>query len=139
MTFANADEAIRAISNVGATQDEIIAFVRQLSVEASGSTTVLYSGQVSGANAWEIVESMGNDVRHVGKTMAAEVLDSDAFKAKVAQAFGYQNLQNLLDAPADAPAKLWLSKGGTGPWAVVSEMFVDATTGPVQPKGVRVI
>jgi hypothetical protein len=43
MTFSNFQEAIDALSNVGANQADIIAFVKQLSVETSGSTTVLYS------------------------------------------------------------------------------------------------
>lgn len=53
MTYASYDDAIHALSNVGATQAEIIAFIRQLSVEASGSTTVLYSGDISGTPAWK--------------------------------------------------------------------------------------
>ena len=132
MTFATAQEAISALANVGSTQAEIIAFVEQLSVDASGSTTVLYSGDISGTAAWRIVEDMGGDVRHIGKTMMAEVLNSNEFTAKVAQTFGYQSIQDFLDAPNDSPAKRWLNKGGTGPWAVASEKFVEATTGNVR-------
>jgi hypothetical protein len=92
MSFANADAAIAALSNVNATQADIIAFVRQLSVDAPGSTTVLYSGDISGTPAWKIVEeSMGNEVRHIGKTMAKQVLDSEDFLKKVATAFGETN------------------------------------------------
>jgi len=134
MSFANLNEAIQSISSVGSTQAEIVAFVRQLSVEAPGSTTVLYAGRVENNQAWQIVESMGSDVRHIGKTMAAQVLNSDEFKAKVAQAFGLPADVDAFDALADDhPAKVWLNKGGTGgPWATASEMFVDATNGPVR-------
>ena len=133
MTFANTNAAIQELANVGANQSDIIRFVQQLSVEASGTTTVLYSGDIAaGTPAWKIVESMGNDVRHVGKTMAAEVLNSAEFKAKVAQAFDYATLQDFIDAPDSDLAKLWMNKGGSGPWATASEMFVDATNGPVK-------
>lgn len=135
MTFATANDAIAALSSVNATQADIIAFVRQLSVDAPGSTTVLYSGDINGTPAWQIVKDMGNDVRRIDKTMAAEVLNSDDFKAKVAQAFGLTPTQfelELNDKNSTHAAKLWLNKGGAGPWAVASEMFVEATTGDVR-------
>jgi hypothetical protein len=44
MPFASAQDAINAIAGIGATQDEIIAFVRQLPVDAPGSVTMLCSG-----------------------------------------------------------------------------------------------
>ena len=47
MSYANANAAIQALSNIGATQADIIAFVRQLSEDAPGSTTVLYSGDIN--------------------------------------------------------------------------------------------
>ena len=87
MTYTTANEAIAALSSVKATQADIIAFVKQLSVEASGSTTVLYSGTINGTPAWQIVNNLPADVRHIGKTMVGEVFDSDAFKIKVAEAF----------------------------------------------------
>ena len=65
MTYSTYQDAIDALTNVGATQTEIINFVRQLSVEAQGSTTVLYSGDLSGTPAWEVVSQMGDDVRHI--------------------------------------------------------------------------
>jgi hypothetical protein len=135
MSFANVQEAVAALSGVNATQADLITFVRQLSVDVPGSTTVLYSGDINGTPAWQIVDELPTDVRHIGKTMAAEVLNSDAFKAKVAQAFGLTPLQfqnELLDKNSAHPAKLWLNKGGTGPWATASEMFVEATTGEVR-------
>jgi hypothetical protein len=51
MTFANAQEAITALSGVNATQADIIAFVRLLSVDVPGSTTALYSGDINGTPA----------------------------------------------------------------------------------------
>ena len=103
-------------------------------MEAAGSTTVLYSGDINETPAWRIVKEMGEDVRRIDKTMAAEVLSSDDFKAKVAQAFGLGADAGALDLPNEnaIAAKLWLNKGGTGPWAVASEMFVEATTGKVK-------
>ncbi|MDD3610198.1 MAG: hypothetical protein PHI49_10660, partial [Halothiobacillaceae bacterium] len=135
MSYANAQEAISALSGTNATQADIIAFVRQLSVEASGTTTVLYSGDINGTPSWQIVDELPADVRHIGKTMAKTVLDSDEFKAKVAQAFGLTPLEfqnELLDRNSTHPAKVWLNKGGTGPWATASEMFVEATRGEVR-------
>lgn len=136
MSYANVNDAIQAISSIDATQADIISFVRQLSVEVSGSTTVLYAGSIENTPAWQIVESMGGDVRHIGRTMVAEVLNSDEFKAKVAQSFGLTaaRFEAELGNPESAhPAKIWLNKGGSGgPWATASEMFVEATTGPVR-------
>jgi hypothetical protein len=42
MSFTSFNEAIAALSSVEATQEGIIAFVRQLSVAAEGETTVLH-------------------------------------------------------------------------------------------------
>jgi hypothetical protein len=76
MSFTSTQEAIAALSGINATQDDIIAFVRQLSVDAPGSTTVLYSGDINGTPAWEIVKVMGDDIRRIDNTMAADVLNS---------------------------------------------------------------
>jgi hypothetical protein len=67
MTFASSQEAYVALSSVKATQADLIAFVRQLSVDAPGSLTVLYSGFIggtveipgSGTPAWQILKDMG--------------------------------------------------------------------------------
>jgi polygalacturonase len=72
MSYTNLTQALEALSSLAATQDGITAFVRQLSVEASGSTTVLYTGLVGDTPAWKFVGDMGDDVRHIGKTLAAE-------------------------------------------------------------------
>lgn len=96
MSFANEQAAIDALAAVSVdpadlagSQSRLLDFVKQLSVDAPGSKTVLYSGYIDGVHASEIInQMMGNpDVRLIDKTMAAEVLSSDAFKAKVAQAF----------------------------------------------------
>ncbi len=41
MTYQTVDEARAALSSVGSTKADIIAFVKQLSVQVSGTTTVL--------------------------------------------------------------------------------------------------
>jgi RTX calcium-binding nonapeptide repeat (4 copies) len=133
MSYTTLSQALGALSSVAATQDGITGYVRQLSVQASGSTTVLYAGSIQGTPAWQIVQSMGDDVRHIGKTLASEVLNSDAFKAKIAQAYGLAPDADVFNKlPSDHPAKTWLNKGGSGPWGTISEMFVDATRGPVK-------
>lgn len=135
MSYVNYEEAISALSNVNSTQGDIIAYVQQLSVDAPGSVTVLYSGDISGIPAWKIVATMGSDVRRIDKTLAATVINSSEFKLKVAQAFGLtlQEFQSELDnINSTHPAKTWFSKGGSGPWAIASEMFVNATTGKVK-------
>ena len=50
--YATIEEAVRAaiqeLSTVNATKEGIIDFVQGLSVEASGSITVIYSGDIDG-------------------------------------------------------------------------------------------
>ena len=140
MTYATFEAAINALDSVPATQEGIMNFVRQLSVQADGAVTYLYAGEVNGTEAWRIVNAIDDvdtsQIRHIGKTIASEVLDSYDFKAKVAQAFGLgiDQFQGILADKTNTtdPAKLWLNKGGSGPWATISEMFVEATTGKVR-------
>ncbi|NUP87083.1 MAG: hypothetical protein HUU30_15205, partial [Burkholderiaceae bacterium] len=135
MTYTSVSEALTALSGVAASEADIIAFVRQLPVSASGTTTLLYSGVIDGTPAWKIVEDMSDDIRRIDKTVAYTVLNSEEFITKVAQAYGltYEAFQAELDNRGSThPAKLWMNKGGSGPWAVASEMFVEATTGAVK-------
>ncbi len=70
MTFSTFQDAIAERSKVNATQADLIAYVRQLSVDAEGSKTVLYSGYINGVEAYKIVNDLPTDVRHIGKTMS---------------------------------------------------------------------
>lgn len=135
MTYNTMDQVSGALSALTSTGDQLKAdllnLISQVSVHAEGSVTVLYSGKVEGTNAWEIVNQMiaeGRDVRAIQKTLAAQVLNHDDFRAKVAVAFGLD--VEMLDS--DASVKAWFEDGKTGAWAEISKRFVEATTGEVR-------
>jgi hypothetical protein len=92
MTYANFDAAINALNTIPTTQEGIMNFVRQLSVQADGAVTYLYAGKVNDTDAWRVINAIDSadtsQIRHIGKTIASDVLNSDQFLEKVAKAFG---------------------------------------------------
>ena len=137
MTYTTDVEAYEALAKVKATKADILAFVRQLSVDVglpSGTETVLYTGKIGDTDAYKFVNDMPDTVRKLDdRALATRVLKSDEFIKKVAQAFGeIPNAQVFKDLPDTNPAKLWMKEGGKTPWGVASEMFVNETTGPIR-------
>jgi hypothetical protein len=62
--------------------EALLELARQVSIEASGSVTVLYSGTVGDAHSTDVVKSLianGTDVRVIDKTEASLFLNSDEF------------------------------------------------------------
>jgi hypothetical protein len=92
MTYTTDAEAYGALAKVKATQAELIAFVRQLSVDVGlprGTESVLYTGKIGDTNAYQFVNDMPDMVRKLdNRALAVRVLNSNAFIQKVAQAFG---------------------------------------------------
>ncbi|MEO0444292.1 MAG: hypothetical protein AAFZ92_11245, partial [Pseudomonadota bacterium] len=109
--------------------------VRQVSIEANGATTVLYSGKLAdGTSTANVVESMindGQDVRVIDNTAAANFLESDEFLSKVGESYGI-SLEQMQNPGFSHAAKDWLYHPQNGPWADASRRFIEATTGPVR-------
>ena len=137
MTFTTDIEAYEALSKVKATQADILAFVRQLSVDVglpNNAETVLYTGKIGNTDAYNFVNNMPVTVRKLDdRALATRILKSNAFKAKVAEAFGVTpSAIEFNKLPETHSAKRWMKEGGKTPWGVVSEMFVNETTGPIR-------
>jgi hypothetical protein len=145
-TLKQAEDALDKLTSTGeALKADILQIVKQVSIEAQGvnadATTLLYSGNIERniggtVKSSDIIEGMAGDasIRTVDKTIAAELLNSNIFKEKVAKAFG-MSLTEFNALPDTNFAKLWLFKDANGSWAAVSEMFIDATTGKVRHRG----
>ena len=95
MTYTTDVEAYEALAKVKATKADILAFVRQLSVDVglpSGTETVLYTGKIGDTDAYKFVNDMPDTVRKLDdRALATRVLKSDEFIKK----------------PADFPPTLW--------------------------------
>ncbi|ESK50169.1 hypothetical protein P255_02667 [Acinetobacter brisouii CIP 110357] len=111
-----------------ALKQELTRIVNETSVYAEGNTTYLYAG-----SGTPVAGSMKADVnaRVIDKTAASELLLSDKFQAKLAEAFGVldDELDNL---PRDHELNQFLYDGETGLWAQTSKRFVEETTGEVR-------
>ena len=135
MNYTNLDDALAALRQLTSTGDalkaDLVELVKNVSVETyrpgvvvnADATTVLYSGQVKDTagnlvDAWEVVDNNNTDlnVRTISKTVAADFLNNDEFKTKVANAFGIPSAQDLDALPKDHPAKRWLGRDPGGPW-----------------------
>jgi len=142
-----AQQANQALANV-TTVDQLRSIINQLAIEASGKTTVLYSGTTAnGVDNSSLIQGMlrnGDDIRVIDNTEAAKFLQLD------------KDLPNHNEVLADKLAKLGLSgdpirdrnspankflfgdvdANGTripnGAWDNISGRFVDATVGEVR-------
>jgi hypothetical protein len=135
-TLSDALDALDAVASSGdALKADLLNLVRQVSVHAEGAVTVLYSGNASGWNAGRIVQEMldtGEDIRVVNKTLASEFLRSDAFRARVADAFGIDFEDLRKNTPAASEANRWLGHPTDGPWADASRRFAAASSGDIR-------
>jgi hypothetical protein len=133
MAYNTLDQALNALDAINSTGDvlkaDLLSLVRQASAHADGAVTILYSGKASGWSGAEIVDEMldsGKDIRVLSKTVASELMRSDAFRGKVADAFGIE-LQDLIDRTPSAKAALdWLDHPTDGPWADASRRNAQA-------------
>lgn len=132
-----ANQAIqRLLDNPAAfsTEESLLGLVNQLSVEATGKVTVLYSGSLGqdafgkSVSAGAVVENLverGADIRVIDKTEAAKFIKSRDFEQAVERVTG-----SSIETPNSAANDfLYNAKGGA--WAKASENFIKATSGEV--------
>ncbi|MEQ1559943.1 MAG: hypothetical protein ABL933_13525 [Methyloglobulus sp.] len=116
MTYNTLNDALQKLNSLTSTGDalktELVSLVKQVSVVTEGvsinATTLLYSGKINGVASFEIVKTMLNDpnIRVVDKTIAAQLLSSNDFLAKVAAAYGYDADASVFrNLPDSDPAK----------------------------------
>ena len=134
-------------------QHRLASFIRQLSIDAKGDTTVLYAGRIDHNNV-EIstadiskVMAGDNNIRVIDKTTAAKILDDDDFKYLVAVSLAVQGKdeEEIIRKYNDLPYESNLGKQKTvfmfdsteGLWAKISKRFAEATTKAVRIMTVR--
>ncbi|MCP5434346.1 MAG: putative Ig domain-containing protein [Chromatiaceae bacterium] len=144
--YETLSDALDALSNLTSTGDllksDLMNIIGQVSVQAEGAVTVLYSGGVAGGpGSSEIIENMLEndlDIRVVDESAAAKLIETDSFRRKVAEAFGIDF--EVFDTDGyRGPATDWLGHATEGPWADVSRRFAEASVGDVRiiaPEGV---
>lgn len=143
MTITAAEATQRLLDNPGAyqTEDALRALVNEISVEASGKTTLLYSGPLAkDATGNTLIDSRhavqklvdgGADIRVIDKTEVAKFLDvrpeggNTVLRNHLLQVFGTD------PTIRGTTANNFLHHGTTGLWAVGSKNFVQATVGEV--------
>ncbi|MEZ4529384.1 MAG: hypothetical protein R2855_00015, partial [Thermomicrobiales bacterium] len=137
--YETLSDALDALSNLTSSGDllksDLINLIGQVSVHAEGAVTLLYSGSVAGGpGSSEIIDNMlnsGLDIRVVDKSVAAQLIKSEDFLRKVAEAFGIDF--EVFDTDGyRGPATEWLGHETDGPWADVSRRFAQATVGDVR-------
>jgi hypothetical protein len=131
--------------------EALFDLVKQVSIDATGSVTILYSGQstsydvngkpiVSTKDLLHAMKVNGESIRIIDDTDAAKFLQSKQFRVALARLYGL-DVRDLESLPADlSPAKQaamvsmkeMLDHPTTGMWAEVSGRFVEATVGEVR-------
>ena len=134
-TLGEALEALATLTSSGdALKADLLNLVKQVSVEAEGAVTVLYSGKVDGVGSGDIIKAMlanGEDVRVLDESAAGTFLKSAQFRAKVAEAFGITLIEFNSDGYS-GPATNWLNDATNGPWADASKRFAEASSGDIR-------
>ncbi|WP_077328626.1 hypothetical protein [Hydrogenophaga sp. A37] len=117
-----------------ATEAELRQLVNEVSVEATGSVTVLFGGALAdGKSASAAVSAMqanNEDVRIIKNTAAAKFLEDPRFSLALVNTFDLDDVGQLQE-PRGTRANLFL-EGTSGLWGDVSENFLRATTGEVR-------
>lgn len=134
LTAAQAIALLTGNPTAYSSPEALLELAKQVSVEASGSVTVLYSGSVGDAHSTDVVKSIiagGADVRVIDKTEASLLLSSDEFLDALGRSQGL-SLNQMLDRSFDHPIKTWLFDPQNGPWADASARFAGATVGEVR-------
>jgi hypothetical protein len=133
-------ESYKSLSSE-AKQQALFNLSKDISIDASGSKTVFYTGKIDGRSANSIVEEMikkGDDIRVINKTDAALFLNSKEFKKALYETAGIDwnsylrgtlsanelnIIKNLNDTKLYHPTE--------GFWAEASRRFAKATKGEV--------
>ncbi|KJV05287.1 calcium-binding protein [Methylocucumis oryzae] len=131
-------DAIQELTNnptAYATIDALRALANQVSVEATGDVTVLYSGRLSdGTSTSDLIKNMlasGENIKVIDKTPVAEFLTSDEFLEAVGNIYGVE-LKDMQNENFSHPAKDWLFDAKNGPWADASYRFAMDAFGDVR-------
>ncbi len=142
-----AQQANLALANV-TTADQLRSVINQLSIYASGSTTVLYSGTTAnGVSNSQIIQGMlrnGENIRVIDNTEAAKFLDlrdpnSLTYNRALADKLRDIGLGDQPMAPGSLANRFLFgdvdangARIPNGAWDNVSGRFVDATVGEVR-------
>ena len=142
LTAQQANQALAKVTTV----DQLRSIINQLSIEASGKTTVLYSGvTANGVDNSSLIQGMlrnGDDIRVIDNTEAAKFLQlndklpgyNQALADKLTSLFGDDGSKR--GEPANKFLFAEVDANGTripnGAWDNVSGRFVDATVGEVR-------
>ena len=112
-------------------------FINEQPVYSEGKITVLWSGVWNQAEYIAGHSSEFKDIRMLNKTLANDILSSDAFNALVAKSFGV-SFEEFNDINLDRNSPLgklktdYLFDGKKGLWAQISRRFALETTGEVR-------
>ena len=110
-------------------------FINEQPVYSEGKITVLWSGVRNEAEYIAKHASEFKDIRMLNKTLANDILDSDAFNALVAKSFGVSPDEFKIADRNSPLGKLktdYLFDGKKGLWAQISRRFALETTGEVR-------
>jgi Ca2+-binding RTX toxin-like protein len=136
LTYQEAIDLLRNNPSDYATTEALQALAKQVSVEAAGEITVLYSGLMPDrtTKASAVITGMldsGANIRVIDNTPVAKLLGSREFLDATGRAFGI-TLRDMEDAKFAHPAKDWLFGAQNSPWADASARFANATSGEVR-------
>ena len=142
MELTSAYQQLATLTQGVYTKEELLAIARQLSANAQGNVTVLYSGIVNGVSSSKIANAMKTDpnIRIINNTDIAKFLDSNEFLDALGATKGLtlDEMRGAVSLSAekqilkDEIVKNWLFEPKTGAWAEASQRFVAATTGEVR-------
>jgi hypothetical protein len=132
-------ESYKSLSSE-AKQQTLFNISKDISVDASGSTTILYSGNIDGQKTSDIAVAMAKadpSMRIINNTDAAQFLNSDNFKKAFYETAGI-NGKDYMDGLLFPEQKAIIKDlndnklySSTGPWAEASKRFVQETKGRV--------
>ncbi|GAM31525.1 bifunctional hemolysin-adenylate cyclase precursor [Acinetobacter calcoaceticus] len=139
ITNLSLDQGLQALNSLTNNGIDVVDknilrdLVNRVSADASGSVTVLYSGEVNtdvGLRPLSIINAMrnnGDDIRVIMDSPAAHFLSHDLFEQALANSLGVQS-RDLINKSTEANKFL---EGPDGLWGDVSANFIDATEGKV--------
>ncbi|MDR2636181.1 MAG: hypothetical protein LBC08_05065, partial [Campylobacteraceae bacterium] len=132
-------ESYKSLSSE-AKQQALFNISKDVSVDASGSTTILYSGNIDGQKTGDIVATIAEldpNVRIINNTDAARFLNSKKLKKALYETTGIDWNSYIRDTLSPEQKaiikdlndnKLYSS---TGPWSQASKRFAQETKGRV--------
>ncbi len=136
ISFEQATAELRTRPGNYVTAEQLRELAARVNADASGRITVLYSGPAArGIWSTDVINAMmdmGEDIRVINGSQAAKFLESRDFYNALADAYGVDDLDRLIDGSYRGPATEWLYHPTQGPWADASGRFADATVGEVR-------